>query len=310
MSDTGTGTVSNVGTGSGETAPEEVEQEQQAAEEEALELELEAGNKVKIPYSKIPIDKLDVDKHPQLQKLRADLHRQLSEADLKAKQLKPIEQALERVRDNPDELWELAKALGIPHDKLYQLSEKQVAQRIQAQLREEEEKAQPELKEEREAREDRERLKKENERLKAEGEKAYNAQVKSAIIGNLMVPAMDLIQDAGLREDAAHEMVAIMRQAHKEDYDLHPDELALLALKALDARGQRLRGKEFTDDELERAAKVLEERKPKEKSAQAQHPANTQSFGTSKGVKQKSNGVNDRPPATKLLLSFLNGRRP
>lgn len=325
----GTGTVSNIGTDGGADTSQEVEPktEEQQDEGEALELELEEGKKLKVPLSKLPVEKLN----PYIAKKRAEADRRLSEADRKAKEFGPIEKAVSSIKEDPNRLWELAQALGIPEDKLAEMTQARVARQIIASYAKElkvdpakvagmsnedawkylqavENAAKdPDKLKAIEKDDELERLRKEKADWEKQQEQQYYSQVESAIVNRLIIPALDMVRDPALREDLALELTPIIRKAAADDYDLGPEELCLLGLKALEARSRRLRNAEFTDEELDRASKVLAERKPK--LPPPQHPAQTQTFGTSSGTpkaKELKNG--ELPPNTAMFRKIMGGK--
>lgn len=268
-----------------------------------LDIVLEGMDKpVKVPVSKIPLDKLQ----PHLGKLRAEADRRMSEADLRSKDLdaraaryEAIDKLAARVKEDPDTLFKLAKELGLDEDMLGEMSERQVAQRIRNQLRDEDEKADPSKKTAREEREELQRLREERKQFDEERQQRQTQQFKDQS-ERFIVEALEKTGLSGnLKLDAAREMVPILRAAilackadDLSDFALTHDELAKAAQDAL-----RQRHDWYKDFEASR--------KPADptKVEQAKHPAEG---GTPRPKPKPAGGPkNGVPAATHFLRELL-----
>lgn len=286
--------------------------------DDVLEIVLEGmAEPVKVPVSKIPVEKLN----PHLAKLRSEADRRMSEADRRAKDLdaqaeryNTVEKLAAGIKSNPDLLFRLATELGLDEDTLYAMSEKQVASRIKAQLRDQEEAADPAKKAAREEREELERLRKERDEIEKSREQEFRSAVRAQSEG-FIVKALEQggwPKGSTLAREAAREMVPILRAAIQScekddlsDFSLTHEQLAAAAKKAMRARASLLYDEdgeiEFTPKQLERAAAALA-KKNGAPAAAARHPAE-QSGGKRDGQTRK-NGTSGKSPSD-LLLSLL-----
>ena len=295
--------------------------EQAKPADDVLEIVLEGmAEPVKVPVSKIPMDKLN----PHLAKLRSEADRRMSEADRRSKELdaqaerySTVEKLAAAVKADPEKLIQLARELGLDDDALYGLSEKQVANRIKAQLRDQEEAADPTKKTQREQQEELERLRTERETLQKEREQEFRSamrmQSESFIVKALETGGWP--KGSPLAMEAAREMVPILRAAieacQKEDlsdFALTHDQLAKAAKQALRQRASLLYDEdeeiEYTPKQMERFAAYLAKKNGTAQAAAPRHPAE-QGGGTKQGQQQKKNGVAKGTNSSDLLLKLL-----
>jgi hypothetical protein len=291
------------------TEPAAAPAEGQKPAEDILDIVLEGMDKpVKVPVSKIPLDKLN----PHLAKLRSEADRRMSEADRRTKELderggrySTIDKLAEAIKQDPDAFLRLGRELGLSEEQLYTLSEGQVAARIRAQLRDQEEQQDPSKKTAREQQEELDQLRKDKQEFEKQREQETRARFKGNLEG-LMVQALDKLP-ASLKLEAAREMTNILRAAVDSDRMVAPEELAQAARDALRRRARFVNDSdedmEFTDKQLERAKAALAKRE----QARPRHPSEVPNPGAS-ARPPKKNGTNGQN-SSDLLLTLLHGKR-
>lgn len=224
--------------------------------EEMIDLHLDGEDKPR----KVPLSKLN----PHLAKHRSEADRRMSEADKKAKaadeRSTKLEAILKAAKEDPDGT---LRELGIDPDEY---SEKRLAAKVRAALREEEEKSDPTKKTAREADEERDQLRDENKKLKETQETAKREQLMGRLKG--AVEAVRAKLPEALRGHATADVIAVMRQAIAEKKDPSLDDMAK-AVRTL--MRDRAKAAYESDDEL----RTLLSGKPAEKpiAKVIQHPA-------------------------------------
>lgn len=204
---------------------------QPATPEEVLELMLEEGKPaVKVPVSKIPIDKLQ----PHLAKYRSETDRLRSEYDKNAKALQDkgaaIEKVLKALKEDTDGA---LTELGIDPDAY---AEKRLHAKVQRLMREEEEKADPSKKSARERDEELDRLKKDKDDRDKRDATAQREQLKGRLVAARDAVIAKLPE--GYRDGAGPIVLAMFRQAmlEKKDIGIEDAAKAVLAVQRERAR--------------------------------------------------------------------------
>jgi hypothetical protein len=258
---------------------------------------------------KIPAEKLQ----PYLAKKRAEADRRLSEADKKLKDASARIESVSRweeharaIQSDPERLWDLAKALNITPEKLHQMSVKQVTEKIEAGLAEEELQRDPVKKLEK----DRAEFEKQKAEAEQKEEVQYRAHVRQEV-DNYIISGLESIPGdrnnpavLSLKQDVAEVMTFLVEELVDKEKQIPPGpELAKQALNLIQKRPQAARS-QFSPEELKSAEKILRERWKAAQAKKVQHPAANPKGQTSRpAVKRSDPGA--EPMATSTLLKLL-----
>jgi hypothetical protein len=257
---------------------------QQAAEADFLEIEheIEPGKPTKL---KIPKSKLS----PELAKFRAELDRRASKFDLDNKAFQErttkLESILQAAKSSPEAAEELLKSIGVDVEGF---SEAQIAKKVKALMRAEEEKADPSKKASREQQERLEKL--EADARKREDDDKANARKQQVERTGAFVESIAQKFPDAYRQDARMDVIAVLRAqlaAGKDPQEIKADDLFTAARKLAIARGKRAAGLEAEPQ----GAKVI------------QHPASAPRKAPAGGAAKPK----ETPGAGDYLMGLLQG---
>lgn len=279
--------------------------------EDFFELMLDGAKEpVKVPVSKLPVDKLN----PHLAKLRSDADRRMSEADRRTKELDAkaekygtIEKLATEMAKDPSKFFDLGKSLGISQEKLWEMSEAQITARIHKEMQEADEAKNPAAKQAREDKEELTRLRAEKVESDKTKESAETQQIRQGV-ERLMVSALDKFKPE-LKQEAAREMSVILRAAFEADKQLTSEELAKAARDALRWRATKFYSadeEDLDDSLLKRAEAILKKRA---ETKPPPHPSQNPNPGKSGDQPRAKDGKFVKHDAGEVLLGLLHGKR-